>query len=68
MLVAIRAKARRLVCSLPELDGPDDNAEHVWQFDREGGEAMLTATGWKVDAFVAVDPGPPYRYSIWACS
>ncbi len=68
VLVAMRAKAKRLVCSLPESDAVDSNAEHCWQFDREGGEAMLSAAGWAIDAFVAVDPGPPYRYNLWACS
>ena len=68
VLVAMRGKAKRLVCSLPERDDIDTNPEHVWAFDREGGEAMLADAGWSPDAFVSVDPGPPYRYMVWCCS
>jgi hypothetical protein len=70
VLEMIRSTAKRLVCSLPLVRGslPDTNGEHVWEFDRAGGERMLNLTGWQIDACVQVDPPDgPYNYLLWAC-
>jgi hypothetical protein len=45
---------------------PDTNGEHVWQFDRHGGETMFRAAGWLTIAHIAIDPPDgPYRYHLW---
>lgn len=68
VLQVVRSKAEGLVASLPECDGTDENGEHVWQFDREGGEAMLEVAGWTPVTHAALDvPDGPYRYHIWGC-
>jgi hypothetical protein len=68
LLRAARGKARRMLVSLPEtFDGAaDTNAEHVWQFDRTGGEAMFRDAGWLTMVHVTVEPPDgPYRYHLW---
>jgi hypothetical protein len=68
VLRAARTRARRLLCSLPECPEYDTNGEHVWQFDRVGGEEMLTAAGWEPTVHVQIDPPDgPYRYHLWVC-
>lgn len=72
-LGAIRLKADRLVLSTPvgtNRPGGDDNAEHLWCWDREGVESLLCAAGWTPELFCSVDTRPmeTYNYGIWSCT
>lgn len=70
-LVMIRSKAARLLLSTPIGCFDDDNAEHLWAWDREGVEGLLLAAGWHAEAFGSVDGrqlGGPYLFGIWVCS
>ena len=70
LLAAIRARSRRLFLSTPVEAWGDANGEHVWCWDREAVEAMLTGAGWTVDVFAELDStvfGEPYRYGMWGC-
>jgi hypothetical protein len=69
-LKQIRAKTRHLVLSTPVDAGQDANPEHYWSWDRPDVEAMLTAAGFTVEAYTAVDLRPAgfyYQFGIWAC-
>lgn len=69
VLKQIRAKAARLVLSTPVDAGRDANPEHYWSWGRGNVEAMLTAAGFTVEVFMAVDPRPAgryYQFGIWA--
>lgn len=71
VLAEIRTKAANLVCSTPIEAWGDTNAEHLWAWDREAVEAMLTGAGFNVKEFTSVDSrayGEPYWYGIWRCS
>ena len=69
VLKQIRAKTRYLVLSTPVDAGQDTNPEHYWSWDRVGVEEMLTAAGFAVDVYTAVDLRPGgyyYQFGIWA--
>lgn len=69
VLKQIRAKTRHLVLSTPVDAGQDANPEHYWSWDRQGVEAMLTAAGFTVDVYTALDLRPGgyyYSFGIWA--
>lgn len=69
VLKQIRAKTSRLVLSTPIDAGHDPNPEHYWSWARTDVEHMLTAAGFTVEVFMAVDPRPAGRYycfGIWA--
>jgi hypothetical protein len=45
----------------------DANVEHVWAWDRDGVEEMMTGAGWTPQRFKTVDSreyGEPYCYGI----
>ena len=75
VLREIRGRSHYLVCSLPIWDRVEDeqNGEHLWAFDREGGEEMLRETGWDPVLYSEVVAGPAtgplntYRCGIWGC-
>lgn len=70
VLKGIRAKTRLLVLSTPVDAWGDDNPEHYWAWGRGDVEAMLTAAGFQVDVYTAVDFRPlglPYCFGIWGC-
>lgn len=69
VLVAVRAKARRLLVSFPHCDEPDANSEHLWQWTMDEARALLDAAGWQPLTWSLLEvPDGPYRYSIWGCS
>lgn len=76
VLRKIRGRARLLVCSLPVWSRPEEerNGEHLWVFDREGGEQMLVDAGWDPVLYAEVPAGPAtgpfgsYQCAIWGCS
>lgn len=76
VLREIRGRARHLVCSLPIWDRPEDelNGEHLWVFDRAGGEQMLRDAGWNPVLYAEVPAGPAtgpcgsYQCATWGCS
>lgn len=73
VLGAIREKAGNLVLGTPVGtlgDSEDGNGEHLWQWDREGVESMLSDTGWSPVVYMSVDSrllNEPYLYGIWGC-
>jgi hypothetical protein len=67
----IRGRAQQLLLSTPVEAWGDDNAEHLWAWDREGVEEMLTAAGWHVDTYTTSDhraSGFTYCFGIWVAS
>lgn len=69
-LKQIRAKTRALVLSTPVDAFQDTNPEHYWAFSREGVEAMLTAAGFEVVVYSAIDfrpAGAEYQFGVWYC-
>lgn len=70
-LAGFRAKADRLLLSTPTDNWDDSNGEHLYAWSRAGVESLLTATGWRDNAYDEVDSrvwGEPYKYSLWSCS
>lgn len=68
VLAGIRGRARQLVLSTPVDAWDDANAEHYWAWSREDIEQMLTAAGWNLHVYTAVDFRPmglPYCFGIW---
>lgn len=66
----IRMKSAALVLSTPVDCWNDPNPEHYWAWDREGVEELLTASGWRVQAYTALDLRPmtgAYCFGIWVC-
>lgn len=61
--------ARYLLVSTPIDAWDDSNAEHLWAWDREGVEGLLTVSGWEsILRFDTVDSrtwGEPYCYGVW---
>lgn len=71
MLREIRFHADTLLMSTPVDNLDDDNPEHLWGWQRQDVEDMLTAAGWKVEAFRDLDLRPkgfPYRWGMWYAS
>jgi len=71
VLLAIREKAEFLLLSTPIGCWHDANGEHLWAWDREGVEQLLTSAGWALMAFDNVDSteyGEPYNYGIWVAA
>jgi hypothetical protein len=69
-LKKIRAKTRALVLSTPVDAFQDTNPEHYWGWSREGVEAMLTASGFQVEVYTAIDfrpAGAEYQFGVWYC-
>ena len=67
-LKAIRGKAKALVLSTPVDAWQDHNPEHYWAFSRQGVEDMLTAAGFTVVAYAAIDCRPgggEYQFGVW---
>jgi len=70
VLRQIRRKTNRLLLSTPDGEIDDSNPEHVWGWDAEAVEKMLTAAGFSPDLRATVDIRPAggvYAYQIWAC-
>jgi hypothetical protein len=70
VLKAVRSKSDHLVLSTPVDAWDDDNPEHYWAWSRDGVEDMLTAAGFQVVVYTAVDfrpSGLPYEFGIWGC-
>lgn len=70
VLKAIRGKADRLVLSTPVDAWDDTNPEHYWAWSRTDVEDMLSAAGFDVVVYTAVDfrpSGLPYEFGIWGC-
>lgn len=68
VLSFIRAKTDVLILSTPIGAWNDDNAEHLWAWDRQGVEMMLLFAGFRVHVFTALDfrpSGLPYCFGIW---
>lgn len=70
-LALARTKARSMLLSTPVgVHGglTDTNGQHLWQWDREGVEGLLTAAGWVVRSYAEVDTtvfGEAYVYGTW---
>jgi 2-polyprenyl-3-methyl-5-hydroxy-6-metoxy-1,4-benzoquinol methylase len=60
---------RHLVASSPIMRPRqvDDNPEHLWQFDREGYEEMLTGAGWRIQQFTFIEFSTQYDFGVWVC-
>ena len=70
VLKQIRGKAAALVLSTPVDNWNDPNPEHYWAWSRDDVEEMLTAAGWRVEIFNALDLRPltgAYCFGIWCC-
>lgn len=70
VLKEIRGRAASLVLSTPVDCWNDPNPEHYHAWDREAVEEMLTAAGWQVAYYNALDLRPltgAYCFGIWAC-
>lgn len=69
VLMQVREKAQRLVLSTPiDEQYPSGNPEHVWGWDHEGVNDLITGAGWR--AMTRVDvifPDWIYDYQIWGC-
>lgn len=64
-----RQKGKRLVASSPlwAAGGSfDPNPEHLWQFNAEGYDTLLTETGWKPLAMIPLYFPTMYDFQIWA--
>jgi hypothetical protein len=71
VLKKIRMKTQRLVLSTPVGNTDPGNPEHVWAWDRDDVEAMLTAAGFGVVVYNSLDLRPcgyPYNFGIWGCA
>jgi len=67
LLVAIRAKAQRLILSTP-CDETITNPEHYWRWGVADLADMFSDTGWQPVAFEFLDnPDLDVRYQLWAC-
>jgi hypothetical protein len=67
-LKLIRGKTKALALSTPVDAFQDTNLEHYWAFSRTGVEAMLTAAGFTVEAYAALDfrpSGCEYQFGVW---
>jgi hypothetical protein len=71
VLKAIRGKTSKLILSTPEGETRDiGNPEHVWGWDAEAVELMLTRAGFTPLMFNLLDLRPAgfvYAYQIWCC-
>jgi hypothetical protein len=70
-LKKIRSRTKRLLLSTPVDAWDDANEEHYWAWDRECVEDMLTAAGFSVAVYLALDLRPSkgdYCFGIWACT
>lgn len=69
VLARVRAKAHRLLLSTPigETD-PDGNPEHVWGWDVEAVESMLSGAGWRPVVVNSLElRDSVYDFMILAC-
>lgn len=69
-LKRIRAKTRALILSTPVDAFEDTNREHYWAWSRQGVEDMLTAAGFGVLTYMAIDfrpAGAEYQFGVWYC-
>lgn len=71
VLRQIRAKTDVLVLSTPLDAWRDSNPEHLWAWNREGIEGLLSAAGFRVAAFATSDARSTHRgsylFGIWGC-
>lgn len=71
VLRQLRAKAGMLLLSTPDAETPGINREHLWTWDRDDLNAMLTAAWWEPFAGRTVTwedgNGWPWSYQIWGC-
>lgn len=71
VLRQIRPKTRLLVLSTPVEAWRDNNPEHLWAWDREGVEELLTGASFEVVAYATSDTRPSrhtsYKFGIWGC-
>lgn len=70
VLKLIRPKADTLIVSTPVDCWHDHNPEHYWAWSREDVEEMLTAAGFEVVLYAALDVRPgggEYTFGIWGC-
>lgn len=68
VLQGIRQCGQMLLLSTPVGAHDDGNPEHVWSWDREDVEAMLTAAGFEPFIYTELDPRSPsfpYAWGIW---
>lgn len=71
VLAMIREKTDRLILSTPVGENDTANPEHVWGWDAEAVESMLTAAGFIPEICNLLDLRPAgfvYCFQIWACS
>lgn len=70
-----RERGKYLLASSPVFDSRemrssvrDPNLEHVWQFDFNGYQEMLAATGWRPLALSHLSfPDGYYQFQMWLC-
>lgn len=69
VLAKIRRKTGHLILSTPDGEKDDSNPEHVWGWDAETVEKMLTTAGFTPIVHTTVDTSRlgGYVYQIWAC-
>lgn len=71
VLAAIRLNTRTLLLSTPVDAWDDPNDEHYWAWSRADVEEMLTAAGFEVTVYSAVDfrmyGHGCYQFGIWGC-
>lgn len=62
-----RPRARHLVASSPVSETASaGNPEHLWSWDEDGYEEMLSAAGWTTTSLTALSwPMFPYKFQIW---
>lgn len=67
ILKLARSKAKLVVASSPLWDGKttDSNPEHLWSFDAEGYQNILTDGGWHPEVFVPLYFTSIYDFQLW---
>ena len=71
VLSLIREKTKWLLLTTPINNWGDKNKEHLWSWDREGVESLLSKSSFTSQMFSSLDStviGEAYVYGIWVCS
>lgn len=66
LLTQIRNKSTSLVLSTPISENNLTQSNHIWGWDREAVEAMLSSTGWQIVSSADVFVPDTYGYQIYA--